>query len=95
MTFDVMDADGNGSVTREELKSMLYGLGEIVNDDYIEEMIARADLNRDGKIQFDEFVRSATSGNSPFWVPKTELFKRKIPNLLNNHGWSKNTAYRY
>lgn len=66
MTFDVMDADGNGSVTREELKSMLYGLGEIVNDDYIEEMIARADLNRDGKIQFDEFVRSATSGNSPF-----------------------------
>jgi Ca2+-binding EF-hand superfamily protein len=39
MTFDVMDADGNGSVTREELKSMLYGLGEIVNDDYIEDMI--------------------------------------------------------
>lgn len=66
MTFDVMDADGNGYVTREELKSMLYGLGEIVNDDYIEDMISKADLNRDGKIQFDEFVRSATTGNSPF-----------------------------
>jgi Ca2+-binding EF-hand superfamily protein len=62
MTFDVMDADGNGSVTKEELKSMLYGLGEMVSDEYVEDMIAKADTNRDGKIQFDEFVRSATQG---------------------------------
>jgi Ca2+-binding EF-hand superfamily protein len=50
MTFDVMDQDGNGSVTREELKSMLYGLGEMVSDEYIEDMITKADTNRDGKI---------------------------------------------
>jgi len=62
MTFDVMDADGNGSVTKEELKSMLYGLGEMVSDEYVEDMINKADTNRDGKIQFDEFVRSATQG---------------------------------
>lgn len=62
MTFDVMDQDGNGNVTKEELKSMLYGLGEMVSDEYIDDMIARADSNRDGKIQFDEFVRSATQG---------------------------------
>ena len=62
MTFDVMDQDGNGHVTKEELKSMLYGLGEMVSDEYVQDMIAKADLNRDGKIQFDEFVKSATQG---------------------------------
>jgi len=41
---------------------MLYGLGEMVSDEYIEDMIIKADTNRDGKIQFDEFVRAATQG---------------------------------
>ena len=67
MTFDVMDSDGNGFVTREELKSMLYGLGEIVNDDYIEDMISKADLNRDGKIQFS---RSRSAANAIFGANK-------------------------
>lgn len=41
---------------------MLFGLGEMVSNEYVEEMIKKADINQDGKIQFDEFVKSALQG---------------------------------
>ena len=59
--FAVMDTNGDGVVTKEELKNLLKGLGEEVNDDVVEEMIKIADENGDGKIQFDEFVKAATA----------------------------------
>ena len=58
--FGVMDTNGDGVVTKEELKSLLKGLGEDVNDGVVDEMIAIADDNKDGKIQFEEFVKAAT-----------------------------------
>ena len=58
--FDVMDANKDGVVTREELKSLLKGLGEEVTDEIVDEMINIADSNNDGKIQFDEFCKAAT-----------------------------------
>ena len=59
--FAVMDTNGDGVVTKEELKNLLKGLGEEVNDEVVEEMIKIADENGDGKIQFDEFVKAATA----------------------------------
>ena len=59
--FDVMDANKDGVVTKDELKSLLKGLGEEVTDEVVDEMIAIADENGDGKIQFEEFVKAATS----------------------------------
>tara|TARA_B110000305_G_C18995060_1_gene427922 strand:- start:225 stop:452 length:228 start_codon:yes stop_codon:yes gene_type:complete len=58
--FDVMDANKDGVVTRDELKSLLKGLGEEVTDEIVDEMINIADSNNDGKIQFDEFCKAAT-----------------------------------
>ena len=58
-----MDANGDGVVTKEELKNLLKGLGEDVTDDIVDEMIKIADENGDGKIQFEEFVSAATDGN--------------------------------
>ena len=58
--FAVMDTNGDGVVTKDELKSLLKGLGEDVNDDVVDEMIKMADENGDGKIQFQEFVNAAT-----------------------------------
>ena len=54
--FEVMDANKDGVVTKDELKNLLKGLGEDVTDDVVDEMIKIADDNGDGKIQFEEFV---------------------------------------
>ena len=59
--FTVMDANGDGVVTKDELKTLLKGLGEDVTDDVVDEMIKIADTDGDGKIQFEEFVKAATS----------------------------------
>ena len=59
--FEVMDANKDGVVTKDELKTLLKGLGEDVTDDVVDEMIKIADENGDGKIQFDEFVKAATA----------------------------------
>ena len=48
--FKVMDANGDGVVTKDELKNLLKGLGEEVTDDVVDEMMKIADENGDGKI---------------------------------------------
>ena len=59
--FAVMDANKDGVVTKDELKTLLKGLGEEVTGEVVDEMIKIADENGDGKIQFEEFVKAATS----------------------------------
>ena len=60
--FDVMDENKDGQVTKDELKKLLQGLGEEVTDEIVDEMINIADENGDGKVNFDEFCKAATSG---------------------------------
>ena len=58
--FTAMDSNGDGFVSKDELKSMLSSLGEPVDDAVINEMIAVADTNGDGKVDFNEFVAAAS-----------------------------------
>ena len=41
--FAAMDSNGDGQVTKEELKALLAALGEAVDGSVIDEMIAIAD----------------------------------------------------
>ena len=56
-----MDANGDGVVTKEELRTLLKGLGEEVTDEVVDEMIAIADENGDGKVDFEEFVKASSA----------------------------------
>ena len=60
--FDVMDENKDGQVTKDELKKLLSGLGEEVTDEIVDEMINIADTDGDGKVNFEEFCKAATSG---------------------------------
>lgn len=45
-----MDANFDGVVTRDELAMLLRSLSEYVSDEEIDEMMIKADVNRDGMI---------------------------------------------
>ena len=59
--FALFDTDGNGSIEQNELRAMLTKLKLLPNDKQaadaaFERIWQVADTNRDGHIEFDEFV---------------------------------------
>ena len=55
--FKVFDRDSNGLISAQELKHVMTSLGEKVTDEEVEEMIREADIDGDGYINYEEFVR--------------------------------------
>ena len=55
--FKVFDRDGNGLISNVELQHVMTSLGENVTMDEVEEMIKEADLDGDGYINYEEFVK--------------------------------------
>ncbi|XP_065136892.1 calcium-binding protein 5b [Paramisgurnus dabryanus] len=56
--FKEFDIDGDGSITKEELRhAMLKLLGETGNKKEIEAVVREADNNGDGTVDFEEFVK--------------------------------------
>lgn len=55
--FKVFDKDGNGYIDREEFKSQLQNLGEEMTEEEIDDLIARCDLDGDGKVHYEEFIK--------------------------------------
>ena len=54
-SFKIFDIDGDGLITEDELKTTMDSLGEPMNEKEVKAMIAEADLDGDGKINFKEF----------------------------------------
>lgn len=54
--FNVFDRNGDGFITADELRYAMLNLGEPLTDEEVEEMIREADLDGDGKINYEEFV---------------------------------------
>ena len=61
-TFKEMDVDGNGTITSEELQKVMKEQGEKLPEALINVMVAMADTNGDGKIDFEEFLQMAITG---------------------------------
>lgn len=55
--FKVFDKDGNGFIDSRELKDIMKGLGEVMTDKDIEVMISEADIDGDGKLNYQEFAK--------------------------------------
>ncbi|CAJ2631497.1 unnamed protein product [Trifolium pratense] len=55
--FWVFDKDKDGYISPNELRSVLRIIGEKVTEEELEQMIKTADLDGDGLIDYQEFVR--------------------------------------
>ncbi|XP_069118558.1 calmodulin-like isoform X2 [Argopecten irradians] len=55
--FDVFDKDGNGYISRDELKSVMETLGERLTEVELDEMLKEADKDGDGQVNYEEFVQ--------------------------------------
>ena len=51
--FKAFDKDGSGYITKDELKKAMKAMGEKLSDAEINEMIAAADTDKDGKVGLD------------------------------------------
>ncbi len=59
--FAHFDADGDGTISREELRAALAGGAYAGPDDDIERIIDEVDKDGDGEIDYDEFVAMLSS----------------------------------
>ena len=55
--FRVFDKDGNGLISKAELTNIMSILGDTLTNEEIDEMIIEADVDGDGFINYEEFVR--------------------------------------
>jgi len=55
--FSVFDRDKNGFITRDELKSAMQLMGETLSDSDLDELLKATDLDKDGKINYEEFIK--------------------------------------
>ena len=55
--FKVFDRDGDGRISKKELKHSFKLLGEKITSDEIDQMINYADQDGDQKINYEEFVK--------------------------------------
>ncbi|XP_022113858.1 calcium-binding protein E63-1 isoform X2 [Pieris rapae] len=55
--FKVFDRDDNGYITRDELRTALEIIGEPVTDAQLNQVLALGDIDHDGRIDYEEFVK--------------------------------------
>ena len=55
--FKIFDRDGNGSIEKDELKTVMSDIsGDHVSDEEVNDMLVEADTNKDGKLSKEEFL---------------------------------------
>ncbi|CAD6222411.1 unnamed protein product [Miscanthus lutarioriparius] len=78
--FRVFDKDQNGFISAAELRHVMTNLGEKLTDEEVDEMIREADVDGDGQINYEEFVK--------VMMAKVELMEQdKRAKVLCLHGF--------
>lgn len=55
--FRVFDKEGNGTLSTKELRHIMTTIGDKLTDEEVDQMIEEADIDGDGIINYEEFVR--------------------------------------
>merc|ERR1711865_1166306 len=71
--FKVFDKDGNGFISAAELRHVMTNLGEKLTDEEVDEMIREADIDGDGQINYEEFVKVMMAKETPSLVAPDEV----------------------
>ena len=58
--FSLFDTDASGSIDLKELKAAMKALGFDISKEEIKKMLSNVDLNSNGEVEFEEFVRMMT-----------------------------------
>jgi calmodulin len=59
--FKIFDSDGSGTISADELRTVMMTLGEKLSREEAEAMIKEADVDGDGNINYKEFVNTLVS----------------------------------
>lgn len=59
--FQILDSNRDGKVTCEEARTVLAQNGKMFSEQAINDMINRADANKDGFVEWNEFLALMTS----------------------------------
>lgn len=60
VAFRAFDQDGDGHITVDELKQAMAGLGQPLPQEELDAMIREADVDQDGRVNYEEFARMLT-----------------------------------
>ncbi len=52
----MFDKEGNGFISTAELAAVMTNIGEVLSEEETEELIAEADIDGDGNVNYEEFV---------------------------------------
>jgi len=55
--FRVFDREGNGFINAAEIRRVMTNLGDKLYDEEVDEMIKEADLDGDGQVNYEEYVK--------------------------------------
>ncbi|RRT55753.1 hypothetical protein B296_00027278 [Ensete ventricosum] len=69
--FRVFDKDQNGFISAAELRHVMTNLGEKLTDEEVDEMIREADVDGDGQINYEEFVKVMMAKAEPEYDPSS------------------------
>ena len=59
--FKVFDKEGNGLININDLKNIMINVGNAISEKEINDLLMEADLDMDGFINYEEFIRALLS----------------------------------
>lgn len=82
-TFRAFDANGDGVISKEELRAVLLKVVPDLTMDQVQVLLCTADLNGDGVIQYAEFVKWLTGAGQSMRQSEAE---KTLPITVYYHG---------
>ena len=94
--FSEIDTDGNGWISQVEFRNAIRRLNLGLTSKQIDQLIARLDVNGDGKIDYDEFcAKFAPKELDTIMLKRAANKLARLKELLIMHMTSCNDAFRH